>query len=200
MGFWSTLFCCRWEGVRANEKGAFMRLLVCGLVCCVLATGARAQWTSGNWDYAPWNPNLIVVNPVGSMPTPQPVVVILDLSPSAFTFERREAYSPVPQIPYLIAFKNEVISAADQYWVTGNTLYYLTPDHRQKTAPLGAVDRRLSERLNSEQNVAFYLPAEKRKTEARLTFVRHTASPIKRCHCTIEIGGLTRALVSFGGE
>jgi hypothetical protein len=77
------------------------------------------------------------------------------------------APAPVPplvivrprQTAYLIAFKDSVIGLADAYWVSGNTFNYVTPDHQMKTAPLASVDRTISERLNSEQNVSFSLPS-----------------------------------------
>jgi hypothetical protein len=116
-------------------------------------------------------------------------------TPDRFTVERREAYAPASQVRYLIAFKNDVIRAADQYWVNGTTLYYLTPDHEQKTAPVATVDRTLSQKLNSEQNVAFYLPFEQRKTQVRLSVVRHSANRVKQCRCTSVAVHQTRSAV-----
>jgi hypothetical protein len=63
----------------------------------------------------------------------------------------------------LIAFKDNVICAAIEYWVSGNILYYVTLDHKWRMAVLDSVDRAFSERLNSEQNVPFYLPARLRR-------------------------------------
>jgi hypothetical protein len=98
--------------------------------------------------------------------------------------EFQEHYAPARQITYLIAFKDSVVRVADQYWVSGNTLYYLTTDHERMTAPVNSVDRTLSERLNREKDVAFYLPPEKGKAVAQAPLVRHTASLVrKRCNC-----------------
>jgi hypothetical protein len=44
-----------------------------------------------------------------------------------------------------LAFKDNVIQWADAYWVSANILYYVTPDHQQRAAPLDRVDRTLSE-------------------------------------------------------
>jgi hypothetical protein len=101
-------------------------------------------------------------------------------------------YGPVRQTAYLIAFKNSVVRVADQYWVSGATLFYLTPDHQRMSAPLDTVDRTLSVRLNSEQNVAFDLPAGS-TVPARTRLVRHTATVVhKQCFCT-AVGASSRA-------
>jgi hypothetical protein len=47
---------------------------------------------------------------------------------------------------------------ADQYWVNGKTIVFVTTDHQRITAPVSSVDLTLSQRLNREQNVAFVLP------------------------------------------
>jgi hypothetical protein len=145
-----------------------MRLLVRSFVCCVLATGARGQT------------NVTVVYP----PPVQTQSVILIESPALRRAEFDERYAPARQITYLIAFKDSVIRVADQYWVSGNTLHFVTTDHEQMTAPVSSVDRTLSKRLNSEQDVAFYLPPEQRKVIAQVHLVRHSASLArKRCNC-----------------
>lgn len=145
-----------------------MRLLVRGFVGCVLATGARGQ-------------NVTVVYP--PMPAPS-TVVIMNGSPPPRPAEFRAAFAPTRQNSYLIAFKDSVVRVADQYWVEGKTIYFLTTDHQRMSAPVNTVDRIASKRLNSEQNVAFYLPPAQRTTVARTHVVRHTASVVrKRCYC-----------------
>jgi hypothetical protein len=158
-----------------------MRLLG-SVLCCVLATGARAQWYGGYGFPSSSTTNVIVVYP----PRPQPpsVVVIDRARRVSAPAERQEEYAPAQQTTYLIAFKNHVIRVADQYWVKGKTLIYLTTDHQRWTAPLDSVDRTLSKRLNSEQNVAFYLPAGEGRAVVRARLVRHTATVVhKRCYC-----------------
>lgn len=147
-----------------------MRLLVRGFVCCVLATGARGQ------------SNVTVVYP--PMPAPS-TVVIMNESPRPRPAEFRAASAPTRrQTTYLIAFKDSVVRMVDQYWVEGKTIYFVTTDHQRMTAPVNSVDRITSKRLNSEQNVAFYLPPERGRTVARVHVVRHTASVVrKRCYC-----------------
>lgn len=139
-------------------------LLLAGFVCSVLVTGAGAQ-------------NVTVVYPPPQSPPPTPPQVV-------FIRERPvEEYAPAP-VTYLIAFKNGVVRLADQYWVSGETIYYVTTDHQQMTAPLDRVDLRLSQRLNSEQNVAFSLPAEHEKTIAQAHVIRKTAIwAHKQCRC-----------------
>ena len=98
-------------------------------------------------------------------------------------------YPPSRQISYFIAFKSGVVGLADQYWVNENTLYYVTLDHLQKTAPLESVDRAVSEQLNMEQNVPFQLPLERPRLEAatkpevKSRPVRHTAAVARPCRC-----------------
>jgi hypothetical protein len=151
-----------------------MRLLVRGFVCCVLASGARGQWY-------PSSGNVTVVYP--PMPAPT-TVVIVNSSPPPRPAVFREALAPERQITYLIAFKGSVVRAAEQYWVEGKTIYFVTTDHQRMTAPVSSVDRILSKRLNSEQNVAFYLPPEQGRTVAGVHVVRHTASVVhKKCYC-----------------
>jgi hypothetical protein len=149
-----------------------MRLLVRSFVCCVLATGARSQ------SYPP-SSNVTVVYP----PPVQTQSVFVIGSP-ALPRPEFQGYVPSRQITYLIAFKDSVVRVADQYWVSGNTLYYVTTEHERMTAPISSVDRMLSKRLNSEKDVAFYLPAEKGKVVAQAARVHHTASLVRqRCNC-----------------
>jgi hypothetical protein len=162
-----------------------MRLLVRSFVCCVLATGARAQ------------SNVTVVYPP-SAPTPS-VVVIVPERPAWRPAEFQVEHAPARQITYLIAFKDSVIRVVDQYWVNGKTIYYLTTDHQRLTALVSSVDRTLSKRLNSEQNVAFDLPLEQGKTVVRAHLVRHPASLVrKRCYCVP--GSPARAPTSSGAS
>jgi outer membrane protein OmpA-like peptidoglycan-associated protein len=124
-----------------------MRWLVCGILCCALANDASAQWYGGyapppppSYYYVPYaNPNVVMYSP----PLPPPPVVVT---------------TPSRPITYMIGFKNSVVDLAESYWVTGDTLSYITPDHRRRTVPLDTVDLALSTNLNSEQNVAFYVP------------------------------------------
>jgi outer membrane protein OmpA-like peptidoglycan-associated protein len=62
------------------------------------------------------------------------------------------------QSTYMIAFRDSAVRIAETYWVSGNTLHFITPDRQMQTAPLASVDRSVSERLNRERNVEFFLP------------------------------------------
>src|SRR5215475_10699275 len=136
-----------------------MRLLTRSFVCCCLtAGGALAQQ------------NIVVVYP----PQPPPVTVIMRSRPAPPPIEETN-YGPFRQTTYLIAFKNSEVREADQYWVSGNTLYYLTANHQRLSAPLASVDRPLSQRLNAELDVPFILPAGTRVV-ARTRIVRRTAT------------------------
>jgi hypothetical protein len=59
---------------------------------------------------------------------------------------------------YLIAFKDQSIRPAAAYWVSGQTLHYVTLEHEERQADLSTVDRDLSLRLNRERRVQFQLP------------------------------------------
>jgi outer membrane protein OmpA-like peptidoglycan-associated protein len=139
-----------------------MRLLASGLLGCLLISGAKAQWYPAYPPpypgyYPPYeNPNVTWVYPppVRYSPPPMPIVV-------------QEPYWQPRRITYRIAFNDSLIRLAVAYWVKNNTLYYVMPDHQQKSAPLGSVDRALTERLNSEQGVPFYLPPQSTKAELR---------------------------------
>jgi hypothetical protein len=147
-----------------------MKVLVRSFVCCVLATAARAQ--------------IVVVYP--PMVQPSTVVMIERERPAPIPAEPEEAYGWRQQITYMIALKDNDIRIADQYWVKNGTLYYLTPDHQERTVPVESVDLTLTIRLNGERNVAFYLPVDQERAVARSGVVRHTANIVhKRCYCTV---------------
>jgi len=62
---------------------------------------------------------------------------------------------------YLIAFKGQTnIRAAQAYWVTANTLHFVTLQGEQRQAPVNSVDRTLTFRLNRDRHVDFRLPDE----------------------------------------
>jgi hypothetical protein len=112
--------------------------------------------------------------------------VIRHRLPAPVPAEAQEEYALARQITYFIAFKNGVVREADQYWVKGRTLYYLTTDHQRRTVPVDSVDRVLSMQLNSEQNVAFYLPSEQGRAGLRPRLVRRTTALVcKRCCCAL---------------
>ena len=130
------------------------------------------------------------VTVVSSSPSVSVVVVNSSPSPPA-TFRQ-----PEPSFTnYFIAFKGGSVRLADQYWVDGSTLYYVTPDRERRTAPLETVDRALSEQLNNEQGVTFRLPPEVQKAEVRVQPIhrasnvasqRNVASRRKSCTCTLK--------------
>ena len=167
-----------------------VRLLMCGLLGSVLVTGAAGQWYPGYPPYPGYYPpyaNPMAVYPPAFSP---PSVVIREPPPVVI----RE---PTP-ITYLIAFKDNAIRSADAYWVNGNTLCYVTRDHRQVTAPLDSVDRALSERLNNERNVRFYLPPQPGKAELRL-LLQQQLNPILETRNTARglIVGISDVLFEF---
>ena len=148
-----------------------MRLLLCSIVCSVLVTGASAQWYPSS--------NVVVIYPPSQpiVAQPPPGVVIRRPGPV-------EEYVPAPQVTYFIAFKNSVVRLADEYWVNGKTLYYVTTDHQQMAAPLESVDVGVSQRLNGEQDVVFSLPAEGEKAIVHAHVIHKTAILAhNRCRC-----------------
>jgi outer membrane protein OmpA-like peptidoglycan-associated protein len=150
-----------------------MRFFISGLSSSVLVTGAYAQWYGGyppmpgyyapypsqNVVVVPYPPNVRYVVPVVVQRSP----VVVQRSPSMIVSE----YSAPQPVTYLIAFKNDVIRSTSTYWVRNNVLYYVTLDHQQRTAVLDRVNRALTQRLNDERNVTFYLPPQPDKAELR---------------------------------
>lgn len=57
----------------------------------------------------------------------------------------------------LLAFNDSSVMAAIGYWTQGDTLHYVTSNFAKKTAPVGTLDKTLSEQLNRERNVEFKL-------------------------------------------
>jgi outer membrane protein OmpA-like peptidoglycan-associated protein len=145
-----------------------MRWLFCGLLTFWLVPGAWAQWYGvypRHPYYPPYpNPNVPFLYPP---PVPYPPPVVRE-SPRIVIRQYQEEYWRPRQIGYLIAFKDNLIQWADAYWVSANILYYVTPDHQQKAAPLDRVDRVLSEQLNNERDIPFYLPAQSGSVALRL--------------------------------
>ena len=96
-------------------------------------------------------PISIYVPPAPPMESPRPDTrEYSESGPSSQKYER-----PI----YLIAFQNqEVIRAAEAYWVEGDTLHYVTLQHERKQAPLDSVDRAFTYRLNRERHVDLRLP------------------------------------------
>ena len=139
-----------------------MKWLLSGLLGFLTVTAASGQGYGG---YPP--PYASYYAPY---PASQPVVVINQSPPVIVNQSPPVVIREYPprQITYMIAFKDSVVRLATAYWVSGTTLYYVTTDHKQKTAPLATVDRGLSERLNGEQQVAFTLPFQPERVAARM--------------------------------
>ena len=105
----------------------------------------------------------VVVNGVTVVyPPAAPVAatVVVNQIPGVVMREYRHDYRSAGQPPYFIAFIDNSVRLADAYWVRDDTLYYVTPDHQMEQTPLNSLDRTLSERLNCEKKLSFYLPAE----------------------------------------
>jgi hypothetical protein len=153
-----------------------LRAILSVLVFLALVGGASAQ------------NNVVIVYPP---PEPQPDMVIFRTRPAPVAADQREG----PRQTTFIAFQNGVVRIVDQYWVSGNTLQYVTADHQRMSAPLSSVDRALSEQLNSEQNVSFSLPPERERAtvQVQLTRARIVAAH-KQCCCV----STPSARASFG--
>jgi hypothetical protein len=61
---------------------------------------------------------------------------------------------------YLIAFRDRTIRAAVAYWLDGNVLHWINPEHESKQAMLDTVDRDMSRQLNAERRIPFNLPSK----------------------------------------
>ena len=96
-------------------------------------------------------------------------VVIYQSQPQAVVYEAPQQ----PEIPtsshqgdektvYLIALKGQDnICAAQAYWVTQNTLHFITLEGEAKQALISSVDRAFTFRLNWDRQVEFRLPPDK---------------------------------------
>jgi hypothetical protein len=159
-----------------------MKLLVRGIACCVLASGAVAQVYGGG-------SNVVVIYPPQQVQPPPPPPVAVVVPP-----EQQSGSLAARQITYLIALKDGTVRQAEQYWVNGATLYYVAPDHQRKTVPVGSVDVALSERLNSEQNVAFALPpGQPGATLQSESVCRRTGSAARRASVARRASAARRA-------
>jgi hypothetical protein len=84
-------------------------------------------------------------------------------SPSPRTYVAPEPAAPEePDTPhYLIAFKDHSIYSTIAYWFDGDTLHYFTRGDTHNQAPVGLIDRTLTERLNRELGIDFKMPPAK---------------------------------------
>lgn len=131
---------------------------------------------SDYYDYSPYvssyypsyayntSPNVTVIYPAQQTVAPaystqvQPVVRSYDqygqeVRPQA-SAPSAASGSPI----YLIATKDQLIRAAASYWVSGNTLHYVTLQRQEQQVALDTVDRALTMQLNRERRVSFQLP------------------------------------------
>lgn len=108
-------------------------------------------------EYEP-SPGVVIIT---NQTPPQPSVIEVPPAPPAWntgpTTQANQSKKYEEPL-FLIAMKDGTIRAVLAYWVDGTTVHYVTMDHQQKQAPLSALDRSLSVRLNRERNVTFQLP------------------------------------------
>jgi hypothetical protein len=105
--------------------------------------------------YSEPSPGVVIIS--NQLP-PQPNIVQGPPAPTVWNAPPTTQAKKYEEPLYLLAMNDGSIHAVLAYWVDGKTVHYVTMDHMQKTAPLGSLDRGLSERLNRERNVAFSLP------------------------------------------
>lgn len=146
-----------------RRKAIHMRPLGCILLVCGSITCAPGQWRSATTVY--------------TYPSPPTPVVVVDSQPVTVVTGRDK--------PYMIAFKSGKVVLANQYWVYGGILSYVTADHERKDAALETVDRALSERFNREQNLDFTLPPAAAAGEAarQQQVHRPSSAPRRRNRC-----------------
>ena len=139
------------------------------------STGTAAGATTAHCTITNTNP--VIVSGWRRLPPPSPPsgecpntaltapsarMVVVNEIPRVVVREYPQDYRSPRQTPYFIAFTDSSVRLADVYWVRDDTLYYVTADHVLEQAPLNSLDRTISERLNCEKNLPFYLPAELR--------------------------------------
>ncbi|MDX1982624.1 MAG: hypothetical protein SFV51_20295 [Bryobacteraceae bacterium] len=90
--------------------------------------------------------------PVRVYPPPKPATSTAPQAPkpAARTEDERPTIT-------LLAFSDSSVVAAIGYWTQGDTLHYVTSTFGKKTAPLGTLDRSLTDQLNRERSVEFKL-------------------------------------------
>jgi hypothetical protein len=61
---------------------------------------------------------------------------------------------------YLLALEDGTVKSALAYWVEGETVHYVTTRYMKTSVPVGSVDIRVSEQLNSERGLDFHIPGK----------------------------------------
>jgi hypothetical protein len=104
----------------------------------------------------------------GSSPSPSVVIyrsqptVVYDAQAQQEILEYPETSQGNGRPIYLIALKGQNnVYAAQAYWVSQNSLHFVTLQGEQKQAPVSSVDRALTFRLNDDRHVDFWLPADR---------------------------------------
>ena len=97
-----------------------------------------------------------------SQPAPPPETVHSSLQVLGNPPAQPAVEPPPTPDRYLFAFKDHSIFAAVAYWVDGDTLHYFPSGDTHKQAPLSALDRPFTEKLNRETGVALKLPPERK--------------------------------------
>lgn len=122
-----------------------------------------AIYTDPNPYYAPAPAVTIITVPAVSEPQYGTIVINEGRAPREWDrySEQREPAraeeAPRGPLIYLLATRQGPIWAAVAYWVEGETLHFVTPQHERKSILLGDLDREMSERLNRERRVEFTL-------------------------------------------
>jgi hypothetical protein len=114
-------------------------------------------------------PNVTVVYP--QQETARPIIIQMGADEYGQPARRpapRAYVAPEPPAPeepetphYLIAFKDHSIYSSVAYWFDGDTLHYFTKGDTHNQAPVGLIDRTLTERLNRELGIDFKMPPAK---------------------------------------
>jgi len=101
------------------------------------------------------SPSPVVIYQSQPAAASQPVIIVESAPQQAVPQETTGYDEPRNEKPiYLFAFKGQSsIRAAEAYWITGNTLHYVTLQHEQKQVPLDTVDRALTLQLNRQRGV-----------------------------------------------
>jgi hypothetical protein len=115
----------------------------------------------------PYYTEPVVVDTTPSSASPSVIIINQDYRAPASRASAQappENPSPAAEAPatrspvYLIASKNNVIWAADAYWMEGTTLHFIGVNKERRQIDLSQVDRELTEQLNAERRVSMRLP------------------------------------------
>ena len=81
-------------------------------------------------------------------PAPQPVIINQYFSSPVPVERPVAAAQPAPLSHYLIAYRDHTVCPANDWWIEGDVLHYITPKDIHNQASLSLIDLELTTKLN----------------------------------------------------